>query len=515
MGADYQMVEKITTEIELKLRFAASDKNKLIQALLDLGIELEPETHLYATYYDTPDLLVRNQGIGLRVRKEQDHWVQTIKSIGTATGGLHVRKEVNLPVEGSELDLTKLPVRGRLGQLFEPEKLRSVLKPVVITDMHRRSGRWMTDHDAVVEIALDEGVITAKGASVTLHELELELIHGQAGSLYDLAMRLSQHVDFELQAHNKAEWGYAMISPLAHEPVFADLPVLSHSMTAEDGFAAILERCLYQFYGNHQAVLDGHIEGVHQMRVGLRRLRSCIHVYKQLIPVEMTEPLVKEIRWLNEKLSPIRDWDVFLQSMDFVQSSFPDRKGIPRIVALGKSIRGMHHAQLVERLNSRRFHHWVIQLGDWIHNRRWKEDLRRKQRMRVLKPVEDYAREVLEHLYKRLTHDGKGFDQLPLEAKHALRIRVKRMRYALQFFSDLFGKKSANKLLQALGNLQDDLGYLNDVRVAASLLNEIGVNPNNPSRNFLEGWYVARQVLQQDHAAESWESFIRSPIPWH
>ena len=508
------MVEIMTTETELKLEFDLHQQKQLIDTLQELGVELMPKAQLLARYFDTPDLLLREKKLGLRVRKERDQWIQTIKSTGVVKGAVHLRHERNVQVESQDLDLTKLPVKGRLGKIFDPASVRTQLKPIITTNVQRQIGRWSPNDETIVEVAIDVGDVTAKDQSRPIHEVELELLRGQPAALYQLAVQLSQSVKLTIQTLNKAELGFSLLLPIQAEPVFADLPTLNTSMSAEDGFVRIMEGCLSHFHANYLGVLRGDQEAVHQMRVGLRRMKSCIQVYKKLIPIELTEHIRDTTSWLNEELGPIRDWDVFLSSLTAVQNHFPHRKGLKRVVTLGAGLRSIHHVQLDERLQSQRYHQWVLQLGDWIYNRRWNEDLRRKQRMRVLQPIEDYADQVLKQANKKLVIAGDNFDSLPSDAKHALRIRVKQFRYALQFFRDLYGKKTVQKLSQFLGELQDDLGQLNDLNATGKLLNEIGMSQTNPVRALLEGWYGARQIQQLDHANSSWRQVVRAPLPW-
>jgi polyphosphate kinase 2 (PPK2 family) len=58
-------------------------------------------------------------------------------------------------------------------------------------------------------------------------------------------------------------------------------------------------------------VTDDDPEWVHQMRVGTRRLRSCLSLMKRFAAEAELEPLVAEVKWLAALLGDARDWDVF------------------------------------------------------------------------------------------------------------------------------------------------------------------------------------------------------------
>ncbi len=501
------------TETELKLRFSSSEESALLEQLRLAGATAVKTEHLAAVYFDTPDLRLRHNGVAVRVRKEAGTWVQTVKGKGALERGVHHREEVNIPVEGPELDRTKLPVVGPLASVFDDRELRDCLAPVVETDVTRRVWTFDSPKGASVEVAVDCGKVRAAGKSRSLHEVEFELLRGEAGELFALATALSDTVTLELERRNKVEQGYALIDPVGVEPVFAALPELDEGMSAEDALRAILTCCLDHFHGNRESVLAGQEEGVHQMRVGIRRLRSCLNVYRQLIPRDVAQPVADETRWLNEALGPVRDLDVFIESIGEVCAAFVDRTGLTRTRNLCREERKRRQQELDARLSNVRYHRMVLSMAEWIQNKGWNRDLDAERRAALREPVSRHARRVLARLYKRMIRDGQNFETLTVEEKHALRIRVKRLRYGLQFFNGLYPKASTRPMARALGQLQDDLGVLNDMYVAKALLDGLGVK-SGAARALLDGWYGARAAGQEVHAAIAWNHFIKAPVPW-
>ncbi len=502
------------TETELKLRFASAQESSLLAhprlaSATDCGSE-----HLVATYFDTPDLRLRGAGVALRVRREDGKWVQTVKTEGAVANGIHSRQEIDEPILGPGVDLTKLPVEGPIGQFFAPEQVRNRLHPVVETDIHRHRFTLETLNGARIDAAVDIGVVRAGGGASPISELELELLDGDPGVLLSIAVELSDAAVLEIEQRNKAEQGYELLYPSRPKPVFADLPVLTREMSAEDALQAILGCCVNHLHGNLAAVLDGQAEGVHQMRVGLRRFRSCLNVYKRLVPADVTATVRAEARWLGEALGPVRDWDVFSDNLSTVRQQFPERRSLRTLLKRCAAVRAARNAELTDRLGSPRYHILILTLAEWIHNRGWSREMDAESRDRLRRPVVDYAGKVLRRLHRRLMEDGENFSQLSPAAKHALRIQVKRLRYGLQFFSSLYGGKSTKRMLRALGDLQDDLGVLHDVHVAHALLNEINLKSSNPARALLDGWFGARADYQDRHAWVAWRQYVDAPIPW-
>jgi inorganic triphosphatase YgiF len=501
------------SETELKLSCRPTDLTALRDHPRLRGAD-HRRRQLVATYYDTPTLDLRSAGLALRVRQEGERWIQTLKTEGRSVGSLHVRQELNDPVEGPSLDRSKLPVMGDLGRVFDNQTLRANLAPVLVTDVVR-DGYLVTDDRANrIECALDVGEVRADGRKAPLCEVELELLSGDVSALYRLGLDLSEVAAFSPQVLNKAELGYALLSGATIEPVFASLPDLDGEASTETALMAILDQCLNHMLANEASVLDGQVEGVHQMRVALRRLKSCLSVFRPALATQSSDAMKTGNRWLNEVLGPVRDWDVFQENLQPISDAFPDRPGLRRFVSEAVVIRAGHFSQLEARLTSRDFGRFVLTAGAWKLGKGWREGAEAERTELLEGPLHLFAAKVLRRQYKRMARIGADFDALPLEAKHALRLRAKSLRYTLQFFSNLYRKASTRPMLKALAALQDSLGVLNDLVVAERLLDEAGLDRNDPTRSLIDGWYGARTVAQLEHAGEAWASFLAAPRPW-
>src|SRR4029079_16638481 len=83
------------------------------------------------------------------------------------------------------------------------------------------------------------------------------------------------------------------------------------------------------------------------------------------------------------------------------------------------------------------------------------------------RPIDDFAEEELTRRRKKVKKKGDGIAALTPDERHALRIHVKKLRYAAEFFLSLFPgkKKSKRAFLTSLKNLQTALGDVNDIAV--------------------------------------------------
>ena len=154
----------MSTETELKLSCSPDALAAALQhPLVAAAATQDSPQHLVATYYDTDDFALRRHHVALRIRSEGGEWVQTIKSGGSSSAGLHQREENEESIEGANLDLTKLPVRGPLGEFFADGSLRQGLREVVTTDIHRETRLLKTGRGGLIEMAMDRGEVRAGG----------------------------------------------------------------------------------------------------------------------------------------------------------------------------------------------------------------------------------------------------------------------------------------------------------------------------------------------------------------
>lgn len=205
-------------EIELKLSIAASDVITLRNLpLLQQNAPLPPLTeHLFSTYFDTPDLMLKQHRSALRVRKTPTAWVQTLKGGGDATAGLHQRHEWECEVAGPVLALELLlPLidQPEVQAILAQPGLAQRLQPLFTTDFERTAWMLHLAQDTVVELALDQGQVSAGQASAPICEIELELKQGQLPVLLDFSQQLRQLLPLQPSNISKAQCGFALCFP--------------------------------------------------------------------------------------------------------------------------------------------------------------------------------------------------------------------------------------------------------------------------------------------------------------
>ena len=514
------------TETELKLRITPAAATALARhpALKPLKRARTRASRLTSTYYDTADGALAAAGVALRLRRDGRQWVQTIKGPGSeSAGGLTARPEFEWPVSGPKLDPLRFattPFRRALGKAEQRG-----LAPRFTTDIKRTVIPLAFPDSTMARLCIDVGEVrTDDGEPVLrmpMNEIELELEAGDSRRLYELAQTLAVDVPLTFEPTTKAERGYALRQPRAAEPVRAEDAELPGKCAAGAAFAAIMRSCLAQIEGNAQGVLTADDpEWIHQMRIGVRRLRACLSLARRGIAIERIEPLRVELRWLAQALGPARDLDVFVTSTlpAFREAVARGNGGKALAPSLGKlaarttAKRREARAHAQAAVASPRFVRLVLATAALAASP--EVNVPRNVNHRGLsQPAREFARPLLKHRHQALVSLGADLAHAPPEARHAARLAAKKLRYAAEFFASLHSKKKTRAYRKALAALQEELGAWNDAAVAARLAAEI-TGAQSPAAAAFEGFAAARGASRSDALAESWQRFTKARPFW-
>jgi inorganic triphosphatase YgiF len=186
--------------------------------------------------------------------------------------------------------------------------------PVFATKV-RRHARQLDLPDASVEIVFDEGTIEAGARQEVLSEIELELKSGNAGVLFDLGTQLLDAAPLQLGTRSKAERGYALAFDVVQSAAKAEPFSVTAEHVVDDVIALLVGSCWHHLLKNHRVAEEGSDpEGVQQMRIALRRLRTICALFRRDIPSPAFQAVNSEAKWLMQQLGPARDWDVFAEA---------------------------------------------------------------------------------------------------------------------------------------------------------------------------------------------------------
>ena len=231
--------------------------------------------------------------------------------------------------------------------------------------------------------------------------------------------------------------------------------------TLDDAIAAVVKSCRDHWQANLPAALEGrNPEGVHQVRVGLRRFRSALSLFRKFIPENQRAWLNAEAKWLANQLGPVRDLDVFLSDLT---ARFEGGKDAENTAALAAAVRVVHtkaQSTAAAALRGTRMRRFAARLDTWLDGHGWYAD------ENEIPNLASFARETLNKRMRKIGEVAVRAKTLTVPERHELRIAVKKVRYSLEFLSSALPAKRVARTASVLKRLQDSLGHLNDLDVA-------------------------------------------------
>jgi triphosphatase len=422
-------------------------------------------------YYDTANERLRRAGIALRLRRDGTRRLQTLK-VESAGSGLSARAEWEMPAPLGRLDVAAFPREEILAATgLDVAKLAARLRPCFETRFARRSAPVMVDGATRAEISVDRGYVAAGDRREPISEIELELKAGDTASLLRYASSIAKPLGLALEFESKAERGYRLVAGETFPPPHKwRRPRLGELATPGEAFSAIFAAALTQAGANARGVVHGNDpEYLHQMRVGLRRLRSALLAFRDLVPKKAAKPIVARLRSLMPNLGAARDWDVFCEGLVRLGMQEPDRAPAfaPLLArARGKRASARRRARLAAA--SPELQAFLLRSLRWVNDGPWKGKAHHAEGA-----LATFAAAALERLHGKALDEAQGMDWGDAGQRHRLRIRMKRLRYACDFFAASFAGAAARPYIKRLAALQDILGDLNDIAVARRLLAEV------------------------------------------
>lgn len=474
---------------------------------------------LRSVYLDTPDHALRRAGIALRLRRDGRRWIQTVKTGRRIHGGLSQATELESPAPGGRVDLGSIPddaVREELAERINGAELR----PVCETLIKRRSGEVALEDGTRAELAVDVGEIRAEGRSAELREAEIELVEGSPAKLFDIARTLFPEGGLSFSRRSKSARGYLLAEQGYIEPPLtprnAEAVALEAGQTAETAARDVLRECVDQVAANVEVVsrLDDP-EGPHQLRVGLRRLRSAFAVFAPVLDSPELERLKGEARWLGREVGALRDLDVVAGEIAHREAALqPDEPSLALLAAALDAAAAERRHHLVALLAGERAQTLVLDLVRFAETRGWLVPSDCEQTARLAAPVPELASAVLDKVWKQVRRHARAIETLSVTQRHELRKRLKKLRYTVEFFGPLYPGKRLEQFLKRLKRLQDVFGELNDAATVKSVLSgpdaPVAAGPDaDAGRQRAIGWLIgaslARAERGWDGAKQLWK----------
>ena len=489
------------SELELKFQIPPGGRDSLLKAVGRRGLE---RIELDARYLDTADHLLARHLVALRLRRENTRWVQTLKAAKPHSVE-RFEHEVELP-EGAQPEAPDLALhdgtevgamlRALLAAHGEPALVETYRAEVT------RRRRVLPYGEALVEWSLDEGRIVAGARVHPICELELELKDGDPQALYAMARDWQARHGLWLDTISKAHRGTLLVEGAAFAPaVKADAPRLARGMRGDAMLRAIVAACLAQILPNASEIAGGsrEPEHVHQLRVGLRRLRTALHELDAFAP-GLGARAEASVAPAFDALGRARDRHVMATTL------------APELARAGAPLAQVDDEApddeapddaLAPRVRSSTFQAELLRLLAYAQGA--------PEAAGDGKPLAA-ARARLDRQQGQVARAARGFESLALDEQHRARKRLKRLRYLANFVAPLFKPGRVDDWSNAAAAAQDALGLHVDRAFAAQRFEALA--ERDPRAWFAVGWLRAHAADSAREGRKGLERLGRTDVFW-
>jgi CHAD domain-containing protein len=282
---------------------------------------------------------------------------------------------------------------------------------------------------------------------------------------------------------------------------------LSDDVTAAGAFRHIIDDALAHLLANHPAGAAGDIEGIHQIRVAIRRLRAVLALYQPLLEPHTERRFREALRSLGRIFGEARDWDVFCGEMLVsaqeygVASSWLDLLRQP-----AETRRAAAHARVSAEMHAPGMTATVIGLAEWGA----------AAGTAMNRPLRELAPNLLKRLEHKVARRGQHIARRADSELHALRKAVKKLRYCVEFLSPLFSHKQVKAYPRQCKRLLKQLGGLNDAVMAVAMAEQLGGERQPelaPAVAALARWAADQQAAARHDLPKNWHALQAEPLP--
>lgn len=545
MSAPRELELKLSVTPETLARIRKGGALARLASLTPLG--RASTKRLHSVYWDTPAHDLAAAGLGLRIRDAGGTLIQTLKTEDEGAGLASDRAEDETVISGAPRGTSPASWTPDL-RLIADKSLRrrarkaigrQPLQPLFESVVQRTERLYATPDGDRFAVVFDDGhvaLVADRTVREALREIELELVAGAPAALIRAARTLAQRYPLSLGTRSKAARGYA----LAAAPDGGAVPVtpaeaiekagssaVLPGMTLTQTYALTLTRCAGQIAGNIDAVVDHRFpEGIHQMRVAMRRLRAAHAAFHKAISVSGAREHIARVKTLFSLLGEARDLDVFCTetlpamvsaSAEAGPGAAPD---VTPLAAAAEELRAEVWTRVLAAIKAPAFTEVLLQAGDLAAQAESNGGVTGDGHPgEAGMPLADFARARLDKQWDRAVIAHHVLTGLSNEARHDLRKDLKGLRYEAEFFAPLWPASGVKPFMKQLKGLQDEFGAINDAVTAFHMADmaaaRIGGDSAARAAGYVGGWYGARAEAAFAHVCALWPAFEASSPFWH
>ncbi|NVD07477.1 inorganic triphosphatase [Vibrio sp. JPW-9-11-11] len=480
------------TEIELKFFVSPDFSETLRSKVAETKVLQHSCRELGNTYFDTADNWLRQHDIGLRIRRFDDVYVQTVKTAGRVVAGLHQRPEYNAEHNSNQPELTLHPTDiwpdGK-----EIAALQSELTPLFSTNFTREQWLIGMADGSQVEVAFDQGEVEANDKQDPICEVELELKSGQTDALFTLARSLCEQGGMRLGNLSKAAKGYRLAMDYAGDEVksLALVETDKHD-TVESCFINSLEHALSHWHYHEQIYAErDSISALHEIKNAISFIRQILTVYGGVVPRRASAILRQELKWLEQELEWLHDYDYLADLLDDKGHALRKLDARKFLVAELKLVQEElpSRQQMLELVNSARYTGLLLDLSRWILTRGWQPFLDDKARDKMALNIEHFSVEQLDRTWAELIEAFPPEQNLSADDYIEQRYRLMRNLYTGISFASLYDDEERNSFRLPWSDLLHGTDDLLKLKTLEQLVDKL----ETEEREQLQRWLVRQQ----------------------
>jgi CHAD domain-containing protein len=277
---------------------------------------------------------------------------------------------------------------------------------------------------------------------------------------------------------------------------------LEPDMPTDYAIALLLWRELQALeQSEHIVVNERHDEALHAFRISIRKTRALLNQCKAVFGKEFSKELQANFKWIGAFTTPVRDLDVLIIRLSDYGQALPEeyQHNLSIMHDFLQTERERAYNQLQHDLHGPRYRRFI---RDW---RQFLSDiLTEKRQGNIRKHIIKFANKKTWNTYQLVLSEGRAItDNSPAEDLHELRKTCKKLRYLIDFFSDLHPEKEVKTLIRILKKLQNFLGDFQDAEAHLDLLLKFRQLGSQDAKTRISFMLTSDLLIQELHRRES------------
>jgi CHAD domain-containing protein len=309
------------------------------------------------------------------------------------------------------------------------------------------------------------------------------------------------------------------VAPVAEFPQRAGIPAgpqpnaaeLKADASLQEAIATAAGGAVSQFRTNTAPAEAGNAEGIHQMRVALRRLRSIFVLFAPCCDHKATRHLNMAIREMGAPLGIARDWDVFaIQTLPQAMKDDVGEDLLAELARMAQIRREKAHAMVRRLIHGEPLSVLVRDIEIWVTEGKW----RTAGSEAATTPVLQLLPALLDRMLRKVEKRAKALSHLSAKELHPLRKSIKKLRYSAEDAAVLFKRKRVDDFVKQCKTLQALLGEINDAATTARFIEELGNAGKSEGACALLAWNERRCAHARSRLAPAWHKFHSADPFW-